>query len=71
MKFILIIWLCAQTFGTCKNPSQSPVLYNNWSACIEAGLLNSLEILHSYPMESRNKFRMYIKYTCKIDKDSA
>ena len=71
MKFILIIWLCSQAIGSCKDAKQSPILFDNWSTCIEAGLLNSLELLHSYPMENRNKFRMYIKYTCKVDKDSA
>ena len=45
IKYIMMIKVCAATYGDCMPEFQHPVVYNDWYTCAQAGLKETKELM--------------------------
>ena len=64
MKILLTLILCSYVQGSCLQPYQWPVQYNDMYDCFEAGYELSLKKLKEIGRTEVNKEQIYIRFTC-------
>ena len=64
MKILLTLILCSYVQGSCLQPYQWPVQYNDMYDCFEAGYELSLKKLKEIGRTEVNKEQIYISFTC-------
>ena len=64
MKFILVLALCSQSYGSCMPPVQNNIYYNSFRDCTMAGYEESLTILKTFSIEEFEKSRIYTSFAC-------
>ena len=61
MKFILVLTLCSQTYGSCMPPVQNSIYYNSFRDCTMAGYEESLKILKAFSIQEFNEKKTIYK----------
>ena len=64
MKILLTLILCSYVQGSCLQPYQWPVQYNDMYDCFEAGYELSLKKLKEIGRTEVNKEQIYIRFPC-------
>jgi hypothetical protein len=64
MKFILVLALCSQTYGSCMPPVKNKIHYDSFRDCTMAGYEESLTILKTFSIEEFEKNKIYTSFAC-------
>ena len=64
MKFVLILALCSQTYGSCMPPLQNKIYYDSFRDCTISGYKESLKILQAFSIEEFEEKKLYISFAC-------
>ena len=64
MKFILVLTLCSQTYGSCMPPVQNSIYYNSFRDCTMAGYEESLKILKAFSIQEFKEKKLYTSFAC-------
>jgi hypothetical protein len=64
MKILLTLILCSYVQGSCLQPYQWPMHYNDMYDCFEAGYELSLKKMKEIGRTEVNKEQIYIRFTC-------
>jgi hypothetical protein len=64
MKILLTLILCSYVQGSCLQPYQWPMQYNDMYDCFEAGYELSLKKMKEIGRTEVNKEQIYIRFTC-------
>ncbi len=64
MKILLTLILCSYVQGSCLQPYQWPMQYNDMYDCFEAGYELSLKKMKEIVRTEVNKEQIYIRFTC-------
>ena len=66
MKFILVLALCSQTYGSCMPPIQNSIYYDSFRDCSIAGYEESLKILKAFSIKEFEDKKLYTSFACSI-----
>ena len=66
MKFILVLTLCSQTYGSCMPPVQNSIYYNSFRDCTMAGYEESLKILKAFSIKEFEDKKLYTSFACTM-----
>ena len=66
MKFVLMLALCSQTYGSCMPPVQNSIYYNSFRDCTIAGYQESLNILQAFSIEEFEDKKLYTSFACTM-----
>jgi len=66
VKFILVLTLCSQTYGSCMSPVQNSIYYNSFRDCTIAGYEESLKILKAFSIEEFKEKKLYTSFACTM-----
>lgn len=64
MKFILVLALCSQSYGSCMPPVQNNIYYNSFRDCTMAGYKESLKILKAFSIQEFEEKKLYTSFAC-------
>ena len=64
MKFVLMLALCSQTYGSCIPPLENKINYDSFRDCTIAGYQESLNILQTFSLEEFEEKKLYISFAC-------
>ena len=64
MKILLTLILCSYVQGSCLQPYEWPVRYNNMYDCMIAGYEESQRKMEEIGRVEVNKHQIYIRFTC-------
>ena len=71
MSFILTLFICSYTAGTCLPPYQWPETFKDGYSCMIAGNKESINQFVIMGAEEVNKYKLYIKFVCTERKEIA
>jgi hypothetical protein len=66
VKFVLVLALCSQTYGSCMPPLQNKTFYNSFRDCSIAGYEGSLSILKAFSVKEFEDKKLYTSFTCTL-----
>ncbi len=64
MKFVLVLALCSQTYGSCMPPVQNNIYYDSFRDCTIAGYEESLKILKAFSIQEFKEKKLYTSFAC-------
>ena len=64
MKFVLVLALCSQSYGSCMPPVQNNIYYNSFRDCTIAGYEESLKILKAFSIQEFKEKKLYTSFAC-------
>lgn len=69
-NFLLTIFVCMSTTGTCAPGILQETKYNDLYDCLDAGYHRSIEAITEIGREDTNKFGFLVRFTCTKDKST-
>ena len=70
IKYIMMIKVCAATYGDCMPEFQHPVVYNDWYTGALAGLKETKELMEAVGPEVVNRDKITVSFVCKESEES-
>ena len=69
MKFMLVMALCSQLYGTCMTPVNNDKRYIDFQSCLIEGYEQSAIVLKSLPTNEVNSKQLYVMFKCRPQTD--
>jgi hypothetical protein len=69
MKFMLVMMLCSQLYGTCMTPVNNDERYIDFQSCLIEGYEQSAIVLQGLPKNEVNSKQLYVMFKCKPQTD--
>ena len=64
MKFVLTLIMCSYVQGSCLQPYEWPIQFNDMYDCFQAGYEESQKKMTEIGRNEVNKYQIYIRFTC-------
>ena len=64
MKILLTLIMCSYVQGSCLQPYEWPIHFNDMYDCFQAGYEESQKKMTEFGRIEVNKYQIYIRFTC-------
>jgi len=65
IKYIMMIKICAATYGECMPEFQHKVVFDNWYDCAQSGLTEVRSLMIDIGREVVNRDKITVSFVCE------